>query len=161
MMIGVTIVVPVAFPTIMDYIPISTLWVRLAIDVVVNVIWLVFVVVVVSKLVERDTGEVRQYITDRIDPVATGLDSFRKEHHGSMEDIRLQLEDLEQRTRTALKDLDVELPPRTVNVRLTVQSGVPTVSITLRPPVGRMWDRICGRFRRVREKAWEIVWGKR
>ena len=93
-MIGVTIVVPVAFPTIMDYFPISTLWIRLVVDIVVNLIWLVFVVVVVSRLMERDTREVRQYVADRVGPVAAELESVREEHRGSVEDIRLQLGDL-------------------------------------------------------------------
>ena len=161
LVIMVTIVVPVVFPTTIDYFPISTLWVRLVMDVIAILIWLVFVVVVVSKLVERDTGEARRSLADRIDPVAAELKSLQEEHHGSVEELRLQLEDLERRTQTALKDLDVEMPTRTMNVRLTAQSGVPKASIALIPPAGSMWDRICGRFRHVWQKAREVVWGKR
>ena len=159
LVIVVTIIVPVVFPTAMNYFLISTLWVRLVIDVIAILTWLVFVVVVVSKLVERDAGEVRQSLADRIDPVEAELKGLGEDYYGSAEDLRLQLEDLERRTQAALKGLDVELPPRTMNVHITVRSGIPRVSIALKPPAGSMWGRIRGWFRRVAQKAWEIVWG--
>ena len=68
-LIVVTIVVPVVFPTFMGYFEIERLWVRLLIDVSVIVAWAVFVVVVVSRLVERDASEANQLIAESVAPV--------------------------------------------------------------------------------------------
>lgn len=160
LVIMVTIVAPVVLPIAMDYFAISGLWVRLVIQVSVNLLWFVLVVVVVSRLVERDAGGVRQSVTERVDPVAAGLESLREEYHGSIADVRLQLEDLERRTQSALQDLGVDLPPKTVNLRVSFSmGGSSTVSAHLRVSGGSRWTRIRRRFRRMGQMAWGVFWG--
>lgn len=160
LVIMVTMVVPVVLSITMDYFAISGLWV-LVIQLSVNLLWLVLVVVVVSRLVERDAGGVRQSVTERVDPVAAGLERLREEYHGSIADVRLQLEDLERRTQSALQDLGVDLPPKTVNLRVSFSmGGSSTVSAHLNVSGGSRWTRIRRRFRRVRQKTWEVLWGK-
>ena len=161
LVIVVTIVVPVVFPTAMGYFPIECPWVQVAIDVGVILIWSVFVVVVVSRLVERDAGEVNRLVADRVGPVVGQLERLREEHGNSMADIRLQVEGLERRTQSALQDLGVDLGPRVVNLRATAALGAPVASARLRVLGGSRWARIRGWVRRARRRAWEIVWGQR
>ena len=161
LLIVVTILVPVAFPMIMGYISIGCLWVRIAIDVVVFLIWAVFVVVVVSRLVERDANEANESIATQLGPLTDGLQNLREEHNGSIEDVRQRIQDLEDRTRSALEGLDAHLGPATVNLRATVRAGSPTASATLRVSGGSRWARIRRWFLQKRRWIREFVWGKR
>ena len=114
LMVVVTILVPVVFPTAIGYIPIACLLVRVAIDVAVILIWSVFVVVVVSKFVERENREVNQLVGQQVGEVREQLNCLTDEHRNSTADARLQLEDLEGRIRSALESVGAELGPRSV-----------------------------------------------
>ena len=161
LMIAVTIVVPVVVPTVMGYFPIECLWVRVLVDVGVILVWSVFVVVVVSRLVQREVSEASQSVADRVDPVAEQVRVLGEEHDNSIRNLGLQVEDLESRAQLALQSLGAELPPKTVNLRASFRAGSPTMSATLSVSGGSRRARIRARFRRVRRRAWEIVWGKR
>ena len=161
LVVVVTIVVPVLFPTVMGYFEIERLWFRVTIDVIVILVWAMFVVVVVSRLVERDAGEVHRLVADRVGPVAGQLERLREEHGNSMADMRLQVEDLERRAQSALRDLGVDLGPRVVNLRGTATAGAAVTSARLSVSGGSRWARIRGWVRRARRRAWEIIWGQR
>lgn len=161
LVIVVTVVVPVVFPTVMGYFPIECLWVRVAVDAVLIVSWSVFVVVVVSKLVERDASEANRLVKGQVDPLTDQLDRLQEEHSGFMQDIRLQVEDLEARTQSALGGLDADLPPRTINLRATATSGSPTASARLTVSGGTRWARIKGWSCRAWLGIWGFVWGAR
>ena len=161
LVIVVTIVVPVVFPTFMGYFEIERLWVRLVIDVSVIVAWAVFVVVVVSRLVERDTSEANQLIAENVAPVVAEVRGFREEHGNLIADLNLKVEDLAERTDAALQPLGGKLGPRGIRIRATVSTGVPTVSASLTVSGGSRWGRFRAWFRRVRQRAWGILWGRR
>ena len=161
LVIVVTIVVPVVFPTVMSYFEVEPLWVRLVIDMSVIVAWGVFVVVVVSRLVERDTSDVNQLVTESVAPVVAEVRGFREEHGNLIADLNLKVEDLAERTDAALQPLGGKLGPRAIRIRATVSSGAPTVSASLTVSGGSRWGRFRAWFRRLRQRAWGILWGRR
>ena len=161
LLIVVTIVVPVVFPTAMGYFEIEPLWVRMAIDVVVILLWAVFVAIVVSRLVERDTSEAKRLVGESVGRVADDLHGVRDEHGKLIAGMNEKVRDLEERTGAALEPLGGKLQPRTVNARVAVSSGVPTTSATGTVSRGSWWRRVLGRFRRVRRRAWGVLWGRR
>ena len=160
-MIVVTIVVPVVFPTAIGYFSIERLWVMLIIDVVVILIWSVFVVVVVSKLVERENREVDQLVGRQVDEVRRQLNRLTDEHRNATADARLRLEDLEGRIRSALEGIGTELGPRSARISAHTMSGVPTMSARLRTRGGNRRARVQRWFRRSGRWMWGKVWGDR
>ncbi len=161
LMIVVTIVVPVVFPTVIGYFLIERLLVRVVIDIVVILIWSIFVVVVVSKLVEREDREVSQLVEWKVGEVRGQLNRLNREHRGATADVRSQLEDLEERLRSSLESMGVELRPKTAYIRAQAMSGVPKVSASLRMTGGSRLARMRRWFRRSRSLVWEKVWGSR
>ncbi len=161
LVILVTVVVPVVFPTVMGYFAIECLWVRVAIDAGVVTVWSLFVVVVVSRLVERDSGEVNQLVAQRVDPIASQLAQLNDEHRGLREDMLLQITELERRAQSALQQLGGELPPKTVNVSFSAMTGLPTVSITANVSGGSRWARILRGLHHAWSTIWGTVWGRR
>ncbi len=160
-MIAVTIVVPVVFPTIIGYFSIERLLVKVVIDGIVILIWSVFVVVVVSKLVERENREVSQLVGRQVGEVRGQLDRLKQEHQAETAVAREQLEDLEERLRLALESVGVELRPKSVRVRARVTMGVPTMSARLRVTGGSRLARMRRLLRRSRSWAWGKMWGSR
>ena len=140
---------------------VECLWVRVAVYGGAILVWAVFVVVAVSKLVERDMSEANLLVAEQVKPLAEQVRVLEQAHGNLERDFLLQMEDLEGRTRLALQDLGVDLPPRSVNIRATFIAGLPTVSASLSVSGGSRWSRILGWFRRARRRAWEIVWGAR
>ena len=161
LVIVVTIVVPVVFPTFMDYFVIECLWIRVAIDVGVILIWALFVVIVVARLVERDTGEVNQLVSERVVPLEDDLERQREEHGSLMADMQRQVEGLESRIRSALEPLGVDLPLGAIDLRVTARVGAPTISIGVSVSGGSRWARIRAWFRHALRRAWVVIWGKR
>ena len=159
-MIAVTIVVPVVFPTVMGYFPFKCLWVRVFVDVGVILGWSVFVVIVVSRLVQREVSEASQLVAKRVDPLAERVRGLGEEHGNSIRDLGLQVDDLERRAQLAVQSLGGDLPPKAVNIRASARAGALTVSARLSVSGGSRRARIRAWFRRVRRRALEIVWGK-
>ena len=161
LMIAVTIVVPVVFPTVIGYFLIERLLVKVAIDVVVILIWSVFVVVVVSKLVERENREVSQLVGRQVGEVRGQLDRLKQEHQDATAVAREQLEELEERLRLALESMGVDLRPKSVRLRAQAMTGVPTMSARVHVTGGSRLARMRRLLRRSRSWAWRQVWGSR
>ncbi len=161
LMIMVTIVVPVVFPTLIGYFSIERLWVNVVMDVVVISIWSVFVVVVISKLVERENREMNQLVRQQVGDVRAQLARVEQEHRDAAADAQLQLADLEERLRSALEGIAVELRPKTVYLRAQAVSGIPSMSASLSVTGGSRLARMRRRFRRWRSWVWRKIWGSR
>ena len=153
------VLAPVVFPSVMSYV--ECLWVRVAVSGGAILVWAVFVVVVVSKLVERDMSEASLLVAGQVEPLAEQVRGLEQAHSNLETDFGLQMADLEMRTQSALQMLGVDLPPRAVNIRFTARGGCLTGSAGLEVSGGSMWSRILGWFRRARRRAWQIVWGTR
>ena len=88
------------------------LLVRVIVYTVLFLIWALFVVIVVALLVERDSAFVDRFVSQQTEPLANRVKELREEHGGVLEDIRLQMDDLEERTRSALEEVGGKLRPR-------------------------------------------------
>ena len=159
--IVITVVVPLVIPTVMGYVTIENLCVRATIDGGVILVWLAFVVVVVSRLAEYDTREANRLVGEQVDPLAENVSRLGEEHSNSIEDVRLQVQDLERRTQSALESLGENLPPKTVFVRAKLIVGAPTVSVSVSVSGGSRWGRIRAQFRRTWSRIRTFVWGER
>ena len=124
-------------------------------------VWALFVVIVVARLVERDAGEVSQLVSERVVPLEGQMERQREEHGSLIADVQRQVEGLESRIRSALEPLGVDLPLGALNISVTVRAGSPTVSIGVSVSGGSRWARTRAWFRHALRRAWEIIWGKR
>ena len=158
-MIIVTIFVPVILTVVVTYLPIDCLVVHVIIAVVVFLVWALFAVVVVALMVKRDMAEASQLVSQQTGPLLEQVHRLEDEHGAFMADLRLQVEDLETRTRSTFERLGAELPPRTVSLRLRVTAGAPTASFNLTVSGGSKWARLRQRFRRAMRRVREIVYG--
>lgn len=161
LVILVTVIVPVVFPTVMGYFEIGSLWVRIAVDVGVILVWLVFVVVVVSRLVQREAGEVARSVAERLDPLSNQVSQLEDESRNAVADIRQQMRDLEERTGEAVRDLGGNMRPKSLNLRATFAGAVGLSSVAVSVSGGSRWRRIRRWLRRAVRLAWEFVYGKR
>ena len=159
-MIIVTIFVPVILTVVVTYLPIDSWVVCLIIALVVFLIWVLVAVIVVALVVERDMAEASQLVSQRTDPLSEQVRRLEEEQADLISDLRIQVEDLENRTRSAFERLGGDLPPESVRVRARATSGVPTVSATVRVSGGSKWARLRRRFRRAMRTVREIVYGK-
>ena len=105
-MIIVTVVVPVILTVAVD-----CLVVRVIIDVGVVLVWALFVVIVVALVVERDMAEASRLVSQQAVPLVEQVHRLEEEHDDLIADVRLQVEDLESRTRSTFERLGVDLPP--------------------------------------------------
>ena len=159
-MIFVTIVVPVVLTWVVTNLPIDSWMVRLIIALVVFLIWVLVAVIVVALVVKRDMAEASQLVSQRTGPLSEQVRRLEEEQADLISDLRIQVEDLENRTRSAFERLGGDLPPKSVRVRARATSGVPTVSATVRVSGGGKWARLRQRFRHVMRLVWEVVYGK-
>ena len=159
-MIIVTIIVPVILTWVVTNLPIDCLVVRVIIGVVLFLVWALFAVIVVALMVKRDMAEASQLVSQRTGPLLEQVHRLEEEHGDLITDVRLQVEDLESRTRSAFERLGGDLPPESVRVRARATSGVPTVSATVRVSGGSKWARLRQHFRHVMRLVWEVVYGK-
>ena len=157
--IVVTIFVPLILGLVVAYPAFECLVVRVIVYVVIFLVWALFVVVVVALLVERDGAFVNRLVSQQTEPLAEQVKEVREEHGGLLEDVRLQMEDLEDRTRSALEGVGGRLRPKTVNLRGTVAAEGAIRSPTLCVSGGSKWGRFRRRFRRVMVKVWKVVYG--
>ena len=160
-MIIVTILVPVILTVVVTYLPIDCLVVHVIIAVVVFLVWALFAVIVVALMVKRDMAEASQLVSQRTGPLAEQVRMLKEEHGDLIADLRLQVEDLETRSRLTLEKLGAELPPKSVSVRLRAVAGVPTASATVRVSGGSKWARLRRWFRYAMRRVKEVVYGKR
>lgn len=159
--IVVTIFVPLILGLVVAYPAFECLVVRVIVYVGVFLVWALFVVVAVALLAEKDVSGVQHLVSQHTEPLAEQVNRVREEHDGRIEDLRSQFEDLESRTRATFERLDVNLPPRSVNVRFGVTSGAPEVSFTVRRSGGSRWRRFRRWVRRGALKVWQVVYGKK
>ena len=159
-MIIVTIFVPVILTVVVTYLPIDCLVVHVIIAVVVFLVWALFAVIVVALMVERDMAEANRLVSQRTGPLLEQVHRLEEEHGDLITDVRLQVEDLESRTRSTFERLGVDLPPKSVSIRAKAIVGAPTVSVTLRVSGGNKWARLRQRFRSAMRRVREIVYGK-
>ena len=159
-MIVATILVPVIWTVAFNYFEVDCLVVRVIIDVGVFLVWALFVVIVVGLMVERDMAEASRLLSQQTGPLAEQVHRLREEHGDLIADVRLQVEDLESRTRSTFERLEADLAPKSVSVRARVTSGAPTISVTLRTSGGSKWARLRQWFRRAMRRVWEVVYGK-
>ena len=157
--IVVTIFVPLILGLVVAYPAVESLAVRVIVYAVSFLIWALFVVVVVALLVERDAAFVNRLVSRRTDLLAEQFKEVKEEHGGLLEDMRLQMEDLEDRTRSALEGVGGRLRPKTVNLRGTVAAEGAISSPTLCVSGGSRWGRFRQRIRRVMVKVWKVVYG--
>ena len=159
-MIIVTIFVPVILTVVVTYLAVDCLVVRVILDVGVVLVWALFVVIVVALMVERDMAEANRLVSQQTGPFVEQVHRLEEEHGDLITDVRLQVEDLESRTRSTFERLGVDLPPKSVSIRARAIAGAPTVSVTLRVSGGNKWARLRQRFRRAMRRVREIVYGK-
>ena len=159
-MIIVTILVPVILTGAVTYFAVDCLLVRVIIDAGAVLVWSLFVVIVVALMVERDMAEARRLVSQQTSPLAEQVRLLKDEHGDLIADVRLQVEDLENRTRATFERLGADLPPKSVSVRARIVSGAPTVSATLRVSGGSRWARLRQRFRRAMRRVKEVMYGK-
>ena len=158
-MIIVTILVPVILAVVVTYFAVDCLVVRVIIDVGAVLVWALFVVIVVALMVERDMAEARRLVSQQTGPLAEQVHRMEEEHRDLIADVRRQVEDLENRTRSTFEGLGVDLPPKLVSLRLRATAGTPTASFNLRVSGGSKWARLRQRFRRAMRRIREIVYG--
>lgn len=156
----VTIFVPVGLPAAVGFLPLDCWWVRLLIYLGVLMVWAAGVVVVFSRLVERDARDVNQLVFGKTDPLAERLQGLSERHGGLIEDVRVRVEDLEKRTRETFERMGAEFPPRSVSVSalgvsFSFETSVPTVTLG-----GRWRNRLRRRFLHIARRVWEVVYGK-
>ena len=159
-MIIVTIFVPVILTVFVTYLAVDCLVVRVIIDVGVVLVWALFVVVVVALMVERDMAQANRLVSQQTGPFVEQVHRLEEEHGDLITDVRLQVEDLESRTRSTFERLGVDLPPRTVSLRLRATAGAPTASFNLTVSGGSKWARLRQRFRSAMRRVKEMVYGK-
>ena len=159
-MIFVTTVVPVVLTWVVTNLPIDCLVVHVIIAVVVFLVWALFAVIVVALMVKRDMAEASQLVSQRTGPLLEQVHRLEEEHGDLITDVRLQVEDLESRTRSTFERLGVDLPPKSVSIRARAIAGAPTVSVTLRVSGGNKWARLRQRFRSAMRRVREMVYGK-
>ena len=157
--IVVNIFVPLILGLVVAYSAFECLVVRVIVYVVMFLVWALFVVVVVALLVERDGAFVNRLVSQQTEPLAEQVKEVREEHGGLLEDVRLQMEDLEDRTRSALEGVGGRLRPKTVNLRGTVAAEGAISSPTLCVSGGSKWGRFRRRFRRFMLKVRKVVYG--
>ena len=159
-MIAVAIVAPAAYTIFAGYLPLECPWVRALVNLVALLIWAVFVVVVVAMLTEHDSSETTRAIRERIAPLESRIDEVDRQHGGSIEGIRSNLTDLEERTQRALRSLDATLPPPGARIQADIRSGVPTMEARgTTTSGGSRWGRCCAWLRCWRRRIWKAVWG--
>ena len=160
--IVVTIFFPVGLGLIVAYPAIECLVVRVIVYSVLFVVWALFVVIVVALLVERDAVVANRFVTQQTDPLAEKLNQVKEvsdEHESLIENIRLQMADLERRSRSTFEELGANLPPRAVDLHGSVTLSGPTLSGTLTISGGSRWGRFRQWFRRAVLKAWRVIYG--
>ena len=157
--IVVTIFVPLILGLVVAYPAVESLAVRVIVYAVSFLIWALFVVIVVALLVERDAAFVNRLVSRRTDLLAEQFKEVKEEHGGLLEDMRLQMEDLERRTRLAFEAAGGSLPPRTINLRSRIVVKDEISFATLRSSGGGRWGRFRQRLRRVMVKVWKVVYG--
>ena len=111
-MIIVTIFVPVILTVAVTYFAVDCLVVRVILDVGVVLVWALFAVVVVALMVERDMAEAHRLVSQQTGPFVEQVHRLEEEHGDLIADVRLQVEDLESRTRSTFERLGVDLPPK-------------------------------------------------
>ena len=159
--IVLTIFVPVILGLVVAYPAFECLLVRVIVYVALFLVWALFVVIVVALVVERDAAVVNRLVSQHADPLGEQVNRLKEEHDGLIADVRLQVEDLESRTRATFETLDVDLPPKTVYLRGAMTAGASISSATLNVSGGSRWGPLRQRFRRAMRKTWEVVYGKR
>ena len=127
---------------------------------VVFLVWALLAVIVVALMVKRDMADARQLVSQQTGPLAEQVRRLKEEHGDLIADVRLQVEDLENRTRSTFERLGTDLRPKSVSIRARVTAGVPTVSATLRVSGGSRWARLRQRFRYAMRRVKEVVYGK-
>ena len=160
-MIIVTIVVPVILTVAVTYFAVDCLVVRVIIDVGVVLVWALFVVIVVALVVERDMAEASRLVSQQAVPLVEQVHRLEEEHGDLIADVRLQVEDLESRTRSTFERLGVDLPPnKRIPVRARNILGAATNSAAVGISGGSKWARLRQWFRRAMRRVREIVYGK-
>ena len=163
-MIVATILVPVIWTVAFNYFEVDCLVVRVIIDVGVFLVWALFVVIVVGLMVERDMAEASRLLSQQTGPLAEQVHRLREEHGDLIADVRLQVEDLESRTRSTLERLGADLPPKSVSLRAGTIFGAVGMSAPVVTSGGSKWarlrQRVIHRLRRAMLWVWEVVYGK-
>ena len=121
--------------------------------------WALFVVVVVALMVEKDMAEANRLVSQQTDPLVEQVHRLQEQHGDLIADVRLQVEDLESRTRSTFERLGAELTPKSVSVRARIFLGGVTMSAAVGPSGGSKWARLRQRFRRAMRRVREIVYG--
>ena len=158
-MVIVTIFVPVILTVVVTYFAVDCLVVRVIIDVGVVLVWALFVMIVVALMVERDMAEASRLVSQQTGPLVEQVRRLEEEHGNLIADVRLQVEDLESRTRSTFERLGVDLSPKSVSLRFRAITGAPTVSFNLSVSGGSKWARLRQRFWRAMRRVREIVYG--
>ena len=126
----------------------------------VVLVWALFVVIVVALVVERDMAEASRLVSQQTVPLVEQVHRLEEEHGDLIADVRLQVEDLESRTRSTFERLGVDLPPKRIPVRARIILGAATMSAAVGISGGSKWARLRQWFRRAMRRVREIVYGK-
>ena len=165
-MIFVTVFVPILTGgvTFVTSFAVDCLVVRVMIYAGLFLVWALFAVIVVAWMVEKDMAEARRLVSQQTGPLAEQVNRLEEEHGGLIADVRLQVEDLESRTRSTFETLGAVLPPRSVSLRARTVSADMTMSAVLGKSGGSKWARLrqwlLRQLGRSVRRVWEVVYGK-
>ena len=118
-------------------------------------------VLVFSWLVERDTGEVSELVSEQTRPLAEGLEQVRGDHGKLIDDLRSELADLEIRTRSAVEGVGGTLAPKAIRIRASITVGPVMVSVALLRRDGAERQSFLIKVRRGLRRVWCLFWGTR
>ena len=100
-------------------------------------------------------------MSQRTGPLLEQVHRLEEEHGDLIADLRLQVEDLETRSRLTFEKLGAELPPKRISLRGRTIFGAATISAAVLQSGGSKWARLRQRFRYAMRRVREVVYGKR
>ena len=166
-MIIVTILVPTILTGVVSLVTtfvVDGLVVRVIIYLGVFLVWALFVVIVVARMVERDMAESSNLVLQQTGPLAEQVHRLREEHRDLIADVGLKVEDLERRARSTFERLEVDLAPKSVSLRARTIFGAVGMSAPVLISDGSKWARLrrwlLHRLRGTARRVWEVIYGK-
>ena len=138
--------------------------VRVIIYLGVFLVWALFVVIVVARMVERDMAESSNLVLQQTGPLAEQVHRLREEHRDLIADVGLKVEDLERRARSTFERLGVDLAPKSVSLRARTIFGAVGMPAPVLISDGSKWARLrrwlLHRLRGTARRVWEVIYGK-
>ena len=157
--IFVTILLPAIWPLIIAYLACDPV-LQVVLHVAVFLVWSVIAVVAVSSALKKDRTEAEDLLEEHVAALSGRIGKLEEEHGELREDLRREVDSLEEAVRSGFEQLGVALPPRPISVRakgihFDVSTSVASVTVTGGSRVARFrqWTRRWAR------KIWEAVYG--